>query len=106
MTRGDVFRIRLTRGAWGHEQRGARYAVVVQATALELSTVLVAPTSRSARPTSFRPEVELGGARTRVLVEQMRAVDRERLGRSAGALSVEEIAEVDRALELVLGLAR
>jgi mRNA interferase MazF len=80
--------------------------VVVQETALELSTVLVAPTSTKALPTSFRPEVLLGGRRTRVLVEQVGAVDRGRLGRAAGELAPEELDEVNRALELVLGLER
>jgi hypothetical protein len=35
------------------------------------SVVLVAPTSLSARPASFRPEIELLGETTRVLVEQV-----------------------------------
>ena len=40
------------RGTRGHEQRGARYAVIVQADEfLDLSTVLIAPTSTSARRT-------------------------------------------------------
>lgn len=106
MTRGEVFRVRAPRDARGHEQRGARYAVVVQATALELSTVLVVPTSTKARPTSFRPEVVLGGTRTRVLAEQVGVVDRGRLGRPAGQLTPDGLEAVDRALETVLGLAR
>jgi len=73
---------------------------------LALSTVIVAPTSTRALPASFRPEVEVGGIRTRVLVEQLGAVDRTRLATSAGVLSWEELSEVDRALETVLGLAR
>ena len=56
MVRGEVFRLPGSRAARGDEQRGARYAVVVQADEfLGLSTVLVAPTSASAAPTSFRP---------------------------------------------------
>ena len=41
------------RGARGSEQQGSRYAVIVQSDDLMLSTVLVAPTSRSAPPRSF-----------------------------------------------------
>jgi mRNA interferase MazF len=104
MQRGEVFRVRMPRDAWGHEQHGVRYAVVVQATALELSTVLVVPTSTKARPASFRPEVVLSGTRTRVLAEQVGVVDRGRLGRSAGWLTRDEMGAVDRALETVLGL--
>jgi mRNA interferase MazF len=104
--RGEVFRLRLSRGR-GSEQQGARYGVVVQAgDLLPLSTVIVAPTSTSAAPASFRPEIEVDGVRTRVLVEQLGAVDPSRLGDSRGALSWQELAEVDRASGLVLGLAR
>jgi mRNA interferase MazF len=77
--------------------------VVVQAEALlGLSTVLVAPTSRSALAGSFRPEVKVEEESTRVLVEQLRALDIRRLGNFAGRLSLEEMQEVDEALSLVL----
>jgi mRNA interferase MazF len=105
MVRGEVFRLPAPRGARGHEQRGARYAVVVQADEfLGLSTVLVAPTSTSARPASFRPTVELDGAETCVLAEQTTVVDPQRLGLSAGRLDAAEIRAVDDALSLVLGI--
>ncbi|MDP9319371.1 MAG: type II toxin-antitoxin system PemK/MazF family toxin, partial [Actinomycetota bacterium] len=58
--RGDVHRLRAARGTRGREQAGARYAVVVQSDHLPLSTWLVAPTSTSARPASFRPEITMG----------------------------------------------
>lgn len=105
MVRGEVFRLPAARGARGHEQRGARYAVVVQADEfLGLSTVLVAPTSTSARSASFRPIIELDGTETRVLTEQTSVVDPERLGASAGRLDAGELRAVDEALSLVLGL--
>jgi mRNA interferase MazF len=96
MVRGELF---------GREQRGARYAVVVQADEfLGLSTVLVSPTSTSALPTSFRPTITLEGTETRVLVEQTTVVDPQRLGASAGRLDASELRAVDEALLLVLGL--
>jgi len=105
MVRGEVFRLPSRRGARGHEQRGARYAVIVQADEfLELRTTLVAPTSASARPASFRPTITVGGRETRVLVEQTTVVDPQRLGRSAGRLDASELRAVDDALSLVLGL--
>ena len=104
MTRGDVFRIRLPTGR-GHEQREPRYAVLLQADELlALSTVIVAPTSQSAAPATFRPEVAVGGERTRVLVEQLRTVDLQRLDDHVGRLEPAELRAVDDALELVLGL--
>jgi mRNA interferase MazF len=105
VVRGEVFHLPAPRGTRGHEQRGARYAVVVQADEfLELSTVLVSPTSTSARPASFRPTIALGGRDTRVLVEQTTVVDPQRLARSAGRLETHELRSVDEALMLVLGL--
>jgi mRNA interferase MazF len=89
----------------GREQAGARYAVIVQADELlALSTAIVAPTSGSAAPATFRPAIDLQGQTTRVLVEQLRAIDIERLGESAGRLSAAEQRAVDDALALVLGL--
>jgi mRNA interferase MazF len=105
VVRGEIFRLPAPRNARGHEQRGARFAVIVQADEfLELSTVLVSPTSTSARPASFRPTITLNGTQTRVLVEQTTVVDPQRLGRSAGRLDANELRTVDEALMLVLGL--
>jgi len=105
VVRGEVFRLRVPRGARGSEQRGSRYAVVVQADELlALSTVLVSPTSVSAPSRSFRPTIELDGAETRVLVEQTTAVSPDRLGESVGRLSAGELRDLDAALTLVLGL--
>jgi mRNA interferase MazF len=102
--RGDVYRFRLPRGV-GREQHGERYGVVVQADEfLPRSVVLVAPTSRSARPASFRPEAEIAGQTTRVLVEQIGAVDARRLGALAGHLTPEELWGVDEGLLTILGL--
>ena len=105
MVRGEVFRLPAPRSARGREQRGARYAVVVQADEfLHLSTTLVAPTSTSAAPATFRPVISVDGEDTRVLVEQTTVVDPQRLGRSAGRLETRELLAVDEALALILGL--
>ena len=102
--RGEVYRLRSPRGTRGHEQAGGRYAVVVQSDLLPLSTWLVAPTSTSARAATFRPEITIDGRPTRVLAEQTSAVDPQRLGESAGHLSLKELRQVDAALRLVLDL--
>ena len=104
MTRGEVYRVRLPKRG-GREQHGPRYAVIVQADdLLGLSTALVAPTSRSVLAASFRPEVKIGGESTRVMVEQLRALDVGRLGDLAGRLDAGEMRYVDEALALVLAL--
>jgi mRNA interferase MazF len=104
VTRGEIYRIRLP-ARRGREQVGPRYGVIVQADALlGLSTAIIAPTSRSAGAATFRPEIELRRARTRVLVEQLRAVDVERLDRLEGRLNPAEQQAVDDALALILDL--
>lgn len=100
-----MFRLPAPPDVRGHEQRGPRYAVIVQADEfLDLSTTLVAPTSTGARPASFRPVVTLDGQTTRVIVEQTTVVDPQRLGPSAGRLEATELHAVDDALGLILGL--
>ena len=101
--RGDVHRLSPARSS-GHEQQGARFGVVVSADWLSLSTVLVAPTSTSARASVFRPEVELLGRTTKVMCEQVTAVDLQRLGPAVGHLTYAEISQVNDALRLVLDL--
>ena len=104
MPRGDVYELRLPRGK-GHEQQGPRFGVLVQANELlPRSMVLVAPTSRSARPASFRPEIDIDGQATRVLVEQVGAVDTDRLGELVAHLTPEQQWGIDEALFTVLGL--
>ena len=104
MRRGDVFRFRAPKGA-GHEPYGSRFGVVVQADAiLPRSLVLVAPTSLGARAASFRPEVQVAGETTRVLVEKIGAVDTGRLGQLVGHLAPEELWGIDESLRTVLDL--
>jgi mRNA interferase MazF len=103
--RGDIYRF-VPRDIRGHKQSGPRYAVVLQSDELAaLSTLLVAPTSTSARPALFRPAIDLLGTTTYVLLEQTTVVNPEtELGDFAGRLTASELADVDTALRLVLGL--
>ena len=103
--RGDLYRLRAPKDVRGHEQAGTRFAVVVQSDDLPLSTWVVAPTSTGRREATFRPEIEIGGVRTRVMVEQLTVVDPEtRLGQFAGRLGAAELRAVNVALMTVLGL--
>lgn len=105
MVRGEVFHLPAPKGAREHEQRGARYAVIVQADEfLDLSTTLVAPTSTGARSATFRPVITLDGRFTRVIVEQTTVVNPQRLGRSAGRLNASELSAVDEALAVILDI--
>jgi mRNA interferase MazF len=104
VVRGEIFKLRLP-APRGRQPARPRYGVVVQANELlALSTVLIAPTSRSAPARSFRPTITIDDQETRILVEQLRAVDVTRLGGSVGRLSASEIHALDAAIEDMLGL--
>ncbi|HEV3071344.1 MAG TPA: type II toxin-antitoxin system PemK/MazF family toxin [Solirubrobacteraceae bacterium] len=104
MVRGDVHAIKLS-GKRGHVQQGRRYAVIVQADdLLTLSTVAICPTSRSAFPASFHPEITLLDQPTQVLCEMVGAVDTRALGEHVAHLGLEDIRAIDDALLLVLDL--
>jgi mRNA interferase MazF len=89
----------------GSEQHGRRFGIIVQSDALlPRSVVLVAPTSTAAREATVRPIIEILGTRTKVLVEQLSALDVSRLGERVMTLQGGALWAVDDALELVLGL--
>ena len=105
MVRGDLHEIKLP-ARRGHVQHGRRYAVVVQADdLLSLSTVVMCPTSRSAFPASFHPEITVLDHSTQVLCEMIGAVDARALGKRVGHLAHDEMQAVEDALQLVLDLA-
>jgi mRNA interferase MazF len=103
--RGEVVAVRGSRDASGREQKGTRTAVVLQSDRAHwLGTVVVAPTSTSAQPAEFRPAITVRGRTTRVLLDQIKTVDRTRVGRSSGHLPASELREIEDALRLLLGL--
>jgi mRNA interferase MazF len=105
VVRGDVHAIALPKGR-GHLQHGQRYAVIVQADdLLALSTVVVCPTSRSAPPASFHPEVVIEGESTQVLCEMVGAIDGRAIGEQVTHLTLDELRAVEEGLQLVLDLS-
>jgi len=105
--RAAVYRFTPGRTPQGHEQRGNRYAIVVQARRFEhLSTWLIVPTSTSARQTSFRPAIEVPGRGEAVaLCDALVSLDPSvRLGAHLGSLAYAEMEEIDAALRLLLDL--
>lgn len=104
MIRGDVHAVTAPRGR-GRLQHGQRYAVIVQSSDLApLPTVVGCPTSRSAGAARFRPQISVLDAPTRVLCEQVGALDATWMGRRVGHLTLDEQRAVDEALRLVLDL--
>jgi mRNA interferase MazF len=92
-------------GKRGHVQEGRRFAVIVQADdLLDLSTVVICPTSRSAFAASFHPEVIVADQPTQVLCEMVGAIDARALGERVRTLAHDELRDVEDALLLVLDL--
>jgi mRNA interferase MazF len=60
----------------------------------------MAPTSTSAKPATFRPEIRIKRQVTLVLAEQTAAIDPQRLGAHIGRLTVRDLQHVDAALSL------
>jgi mRNA interferase MazF len=76
----------------------------LQSDDLMLSTVLVAPTSRSAVARSFRPTITIDDEPTQVLIEQTSAVAPERLGAFVGRVTYDELIAINDGLRLALEL--
>jgi mRNA interferase MazF len=105
--RGDVYGLRPAKHSRGHEQRGRRFAVIVQASRFEhLSTWLAIPTSTSARPFIFRPQIDVPGeGPSLALCEGLVSIDpQERLGARLGSLTYAEMQEIDKAILLLMDL--
>jgi mRNA interferase MazF len=102
--RGAVYRIDVGRPR-GHEQGGRRLGLVVSPSDSPLSVVTVIPTSTSAGPSIHRPELEIAGRSTRMLVDQIRSIDlRFVVGDPVDYLTREQLVEVERALAHYLGV--
>jgi mRNA interferase MazF len=70
-----------------------------------LSVVTVIPTSSSAGPSVHRPELEIAGRVTRMLIDQIRSIDVNHLvGDPVDFLNRDELAEVEVALAHYLGV--
>ena len=105
MTRGAVYRIDLGEAKRGHEQRGRRYGLVLSPTSMQWSVVTIVPTSTSAQPAVFRPELEIAGTTTRLLVDQIRSIDVSFVqGDPVHYLDRYELARVEHAVSQYLGL--
>ena len=104
--RGDVHRLKASGTTLGHEQTGRRYAIVLQVDALaHMSTWFVVPTSGSAGPAVYRPEVTVKSATTRALAEHAGGIDPQaRLGELVGHLSHDDLTAGEDALRLLTGL--
>ena len=116
LTRGDIVWVSLPApaGTPGREQFGTRPAIVVQQAAgyASLPTVLVVPLTSNRRtlrlPGTMPVEKSTASGLATdsvALIFQVRAIDRERVGKRLGRLSPSESRVLDEKLASVLGLA-
>lgn len=93
--RGEVYLVELD-PTHGSEIRKTRPCLVVSPDELNhhLRTVMVAPMMTGGHAYPFRPTCRFGGKTGHVALDQLRTVDRERLGKRLGALSPANIAAV------------
>jgi len=107
MIRGAVYPVDLGDAKRGHEQRGRRLGLVISIEQNAWSTVTILPTSTSAKPAVFRPEVVIAGRDTKILIDQLRAIDTGYVtGELVDYLSRDDMAHVERSLTRYLGLVR
>ena len=104
MIRGAVYRINLGRPR-GTEQGGKRLSLVMSPSDSPLSVAVVIPTSASAGPSVHRPQLEVAGRPTRMLVDQVRSIDVDYVvGDPVDYLTRDQLAEVELALAHYLGV--
>ncbi|CAM3417361.1 type II toxin-antitoxin system PemK/MazF family toxin [Occultella aeris] len=104
MIRGALYRVELGTPR-GHEQGGRRFGLVLSPSEMNWSVATIVPTSTSAGPATFRPELAIAGQQTLVLVDQIRTVDTDYLvGEPVDYLNHDDLTVVEQAVIHYLGL--
>ncbi|HAF02042.1 MAG TPA: growth inhibitor PemK [Methylophilaceae bacterium] len=89
--RGDVYWVNLD-PTIGTEIRKTRPALVISPDDMNavLPRIIVAPLTSKGQPLGCRPEVEFNGKPSRVLLDQIRCIDKQRLGDKMGEISLDK----------------
>lgn len=89
--RGEVYWVNLD-PAIGTEIRKTRPALIISPDDMNavLPRVIVAPLTSKGQPLGCRPEVEFKGKPSRILLDQIRTVDKQRLGAKMGEIALEQ----------------
>lgn len=87
VARGDVYWVNLD-PTIGSEIQKTRPALVVSPDDMNsaLPRVIIAPITSAGRPLGCRPEVNFQGKSARILLDQVRCVDKIRLGKKMGTI--------------------
>jgi mRNA interferase MazF len=85
--RGEVYWVNLDPTV-GTEIRKTRPGLVVSPDDMNaaLSRVIIAPLTSKGQPLGCRPEVKFGGRKARILLDQIRAIDKKRLAGKMGVI--------------------
>ena len=106
--RGSIYRVNLDPTVGSEQQGNARPCVVLTLTAYnrQLRTVGVVPLTSSPRALAplIVPVPSTGNASSMALCHQIRTIDKTRIGKLLGALSVEDMAVVEDGVRRVHGL--
>lgn len=89
--RGEVYWVNLD-PTIGTEIRKTRPALIISPDDMNaiLPRVIVAPLTSKGQPLGCRPEVEFKGKPSRILLDQIRTVDKQRLGAKMGEITLEQ----------------
>jgi mRNA interferase MazF len=115
MARGDIVLVNLPQPAsgTGHEQFGTRPALIIHddTTSAILSVISIIPFTSNLNSQQFphtilvQPSLSNGlNSPSVLLVFQLRAIDRKRIGRTLGRLEAEIIEQVNAEMRKMLGL--
>jgi len=90
--RGEIWLVNLD-PAVGSEIRKTRPCVVVSPPEMHdhLRTLIVAPMTTKSRPAPFRIDATHSGKKGLILLDQIRAVDKDRLAKKLGAISAKTL---------------
>ncbi|WP_312418862.1 type II toxin-antitoxin system PemK/MazF family toxin [Epilithonimonas sp.] len=85
----------------GSQIKKTRPCVVISPNEMNkyLNTIVIAPMTSSSRPYPTRVEVQTNNKKGWIVIDQIRAVDRKRITKIFGKLSVNEIIEVKNVLK-------
>ena len=102
VARGDIWLVNLDPSI-GSEIKKSRPCVVVSPPEMHdhLRTAIVAPMTTKSRAAPFRVPVTHAGKKGLILLDQMRAVDKARLAKRLGAVSVKTLASTLSTLQEV-----
>lgn len=105
MIRGAVYPVDLGQANRGHEQRGRRLGLAISVQQDRWSTATILPTSTSARPAVFRPQLTIAEQATLILIDQIRTLDTHYIvGNPVDYVARVDLAQVEFALRRYLGL--